>query len=57
VKAVVASLDDMTAARSPTRNDLEASLRDLAATASSLREFTHDLERHPVGVLLRRAPP
>lgn len=57
VKAVVASLDDMTAARSPTRNDLEASLRDLAATASSLREFTHDLERHPVGVLLRRSPP
>jgi paraquat-inducible protein B len=57
VKAVVASLDDMTAARSPTRNDLEASLRDLAASASSLREFTHDLERHPVGVLLRRPRP
>jgi paraquat-inducible protein B len=55
--AVLASLDDMTGPRSPSRSDLEASLRDLAASASSLREFTHDLERHPVGVLLRRPSP
>jgi paraquat-inducible protein B len=53
--ALLASLGDMTGPRSATRNDLEASLRDLAASASSLREFTHDLERHPAGVLLRRA--
>jgi paraquat-inducible protein B len=54
---VLASLGDMTGPRSATRNDLEAALRDLAASASSLREFTHDLERHPVGVLMRRASP
>jgi paraquat-inducible protein B len=51
--AVLASLEDITGPRSAARADLEASLRDLAASTSSLREFTHDLERHPVGVLLR----
>lgn len=55
--AVLASLQDMTGPRSPTRNDLDASLRDLAASASSLREFTHDFERNPMGVLLRRPAP
>jgi paraquat-inducible protein B len=48
--ALVASLNDMTDQRS----DLQASLRDLAASASSLRSLTHDLERNPVGTLLRR---
>ncbi len=47
---LVASLNDMA---SP-RGDLQASLRDLAASASSLRSLTHDLERNPVGTLLRR---
>jgi len=36
------------------RGDLQASLRDLAASASSLRSLTHDLERDPLGTLLRR---
>jgi phospholipid/cholesterol/gamma-HCH transport system substrate-binding protein len=49
--ALVASLNDMT---SP-RGDLQASLRDLAASAGSLRGLTHDLERNPLGTLLRRS--
>ena len=48
--ALVASLNDMTAPQ----GDLQASLRDLAASASSLRSLTHDLERNPVGTLLRK---
>ena len=47
---LVASLNDMT---SP-RGDLQTSLRDLAASASSLRSLTQDLERNPVGTLLRK---
>jgi paraquat-inducible protein B len=47
---LVASLNDMTSER----GDLQASLRDLAASASSLRGLTHDLERNPLGTLLRR---
>jgi paraquat-inducible protein B len=47
---LVASLDDM----SSPRGDLQASLRDLAASAGSLRTLTHDLERNPLGTLLRK---
>jgi len=54
---VLASLEDISGPRSASRDDLESSLRDLAASASSLREFTHDLERHPAGALLRRSSP
>jgi paraquat-inducible protein B len=50
--ALVASLNDMASSR----GDLQASLRDLAASAGSLRELTHDLERNPLGTLLRRNP-
>jgi paraquat-inducible protein B len=49
--ALVDSLNDMT---SP-QGDLQASLRDLAASAGSLRGLTHDLERNPLGTLLRRS--
>jgi paraquat-inducible protein B len=45
------SLKDMTSPRSQTRGDLEAAVRDLAATASSLREFSHEIERNPSLVL------
>ena len=48
---LVESLNDMTSPRS----DLQASLRDLAASAGSLRGLTHDLERNPLGTLLRRS--
>jgi paraquat-inducible protein B len=47
---LVASLNDM----SSPRGELQASLRDLAASASSLRSLTHDLERNPLGTLLRK---
>ena len=47
---LIASLNDM----SSPRGDLQASLRDLAASASSLRGLTHDLDRDPLGTLLRR---
>jgi paraquat-inducible protein B len=52
--AMVASLNEMTSPRSPLSEDLQASLRDLAASASSLRDFTQDLDRNPLGTLLRR---
>jgi len=48
--ALIASLNAMT---SP-RGDLQASLRDLAASASSLRSLTHDLDRSPLRTLLRK---
>jgi paraquat-inducible protein B len=47
----VESLNEMTSPRS----DLQASLRDLAVSAGSLRALTHDLERNPLGTLLRRS--
>jgi paraquat-inducible protein B len=49
--ALIASLNDMA---SP-RGDLQSSLRDLAASADSLRGLTHDLERNPLETLLRRS--
>jgi paraquat-inducible protein B len=52
---LVATLNAMTAPRSPMRDDLQSSVRDLAASAGSLRAFTHDLERDPTGTLLRKA--
>jgi paraquat-inducible protein B len=52
---LVATLNDMTAPRSPLRDDLQSSVRDLAASAGSLRAFTHDLERDPAGTLFRKA--
>jgi paraquat-inducible protein B len=36
------------------RGDLQASLRDLAASASSLRDLTHDLDHAPLRTLLRK---
>jgi paraquat-inducible protein B len=50
---LLASLNDMTDAHSEMRGDLQASLRDLAASSSSLRSLTEDLQKNPVGTLLR----
>jgi paraquat-inducible protein B len=50
------TLNELTAPDSALRDDLQGSLRDLAASASSLRTFTHDLEHNPVGTLLSRHP-
>ena len=52
---LTATLNTAAAARSPERADLQATLRDLAASASALRGFTHDLQRNPAGTLLGHA--
>jgi len=49
---LIASLNEIASPRSPLRGDLQATLRDLAASADSLRSFTHNLERNPAGTLL-----
>lgn len=54
VDAVAVSLDELTSPRSPMLTDLDGTLRDLAASSSSLRLFTHDLERNPLGTLMRK---
>jgi paraquat-inducible protein B len=53
---LAASLNSVAAARSPERADLQAMLRDLAASASSLRSLTRDLQRNPAGTLLGHTP-
>jgi paraquat-inducible protein B len=50
----VTSLNDMTGPRSPIRLDLESTLRDLSASAGSLRIFTRDLERNPLGTIMTK---
>jgi paraquat-inducible protein B len=52
---VATNLNDLTAPRSPLRDNLEATLRDLSASASSLRNFSRDVERNPNLILLGRA--
>jgi paraquat-inducible protein B len=56
-EALAASLNDMASPRSAMRGDLEAALRDLAASSSSLRTFSHELERNPAATLLKRSSP
>ena len=53
-ETVIGSLNDLTAPRAPMRGDFEAAIRDLAASASSLREFSHELVRNPNALLLGR---
>jgi len=50
---LLASLNEMTDTHSEMRGDLQASLRDLAASSSSLRRLTDELQKNPVGTLLR----
>ena len=50
--ALIASLNQLMSERSRFRGDLEATVRDLAATASSLRSFSKQLEQNP-SLLLR----
>jgi paraquat-inducible protein B len=50
---LLASVNEMTAPRSPIRGDLEATLRDLAASAGSLRTLTRELQRDPSATLLK----
>lgn len=53
-ETLLASLDAMTAPRSPARGDLEAAIRDLAASAASLRGFSRSIERDPSALLRGR---
>jgi paraquat-inducible protein B len=55
--ALVLSLNEMTAPNSRMRDDLQSTLRDLAASASSLRTFTHEIERDPSHLLKRGKAP
>jgi paraquat-inducible protein B len=55
-EALVASLNDLTAERSPLRDDLQSSVRDLSDSADSLRTFTRELERDPMATLLKKTP-
>jgi len=54
-EAAIASLREMTAPGSRVRSDFQAALRDLAASASSLRVFSQEIERNPSALLLGRA--
>jgi paraquat-inducible protein B len=49
------SLNGMLGQGAPMRGNLEASLRDLAASASSLRDLTRNLQRNPGGTLFGKA--
>lgn len=51
-ETLIASLNELMTARSQFRGNLEAAVRDLASTASSLRDFARQLEQNP-SVLLR----
>jgi paraquat-inducible protein B len=51
---LVTSLSDMTGPRSPIRRDLESTLRDLSASAGSLRTFMRDFERNPSGTIMAK---
>lgn len=51
---LVTSLNSLTTPRSAFRGDLEAAIRDLAATASSLRGFARAVERDPSAILRGR---
>jgi paraquat-inducible protein B len=52
---LLTSLNGMVGPGTPMRGDLEASLRDLAASASSLRDLTRNLQRNPAGTLFGKA--
>ena len=54
-ETLLASLNGLAAPRSQFRGDLEATMRDLAASASSLRTFAHAVERDPSALLTGRS--
>lgn len=54
-ESLIASLESLTAPRSQFRSDLEATARDLAASAGSLRGFARAIERDPSAVLRGRS--
>jgi paraquat-inducible protein B len=54
--ALVVSLHGLTGPDSRIREDLESATRDLAASASALRGFSHEIERDPSDLLRRGKP-
>jgi paraquat-inducible protein B len=55
VETLLGSLNGLAEPRSAFRGNLEASVRDLAATASALRGFAQAVERNPNALLMGRA--
>jgi paraquat-inducible protein B len=51
-RGLMVSANSLVALRSQSRGEIDATLRDLAATTSSLRDFAESIERDP-GLLLR----
>jgi paraquat-inducible protein B len=51
------SLNDMVSPRSQTRGDFDAAVRDLSATASSLRDFSREIDRDPSLLLTKGIRP
>jgi paraquat-inducible protein B len=49
---VMDNLNNLTAPRTDTRDNLESAVRDLAASAGSLRRFSAEIERKPSSLLL-----
>jgi paraquat-inducible protein B len=54
-ESAMGSVNDLVSPRAPLRGDLEAAVRDLSASANSLRNFSHELERNPSALLLGRS--
>ncbi len=57
LNTVSASLNEMLSPQSQTRDDFDATLRDLAATAGSLRDFSSEIDRDPSLILTRGIRP
>ncbi len=55
-RGLLNDLKDVTSPRSDTRANLDATLRDLAAAAASLRGFASDIEHNPQLLLTGRQP-
>ena len=51
---LMGALKEMTARDSPMQSDFQAAIRDLAASAASLRGFSHEIERDPSLILRGR---
>jgi paraquat-inducible protein B len=54
---LIGSVNEMTAPHSRLRDDLQSTLRDLAASAASLRNLTRELERSPADLFKRGRVP
>ncbi len=53
---LLTNLSDLTSQRGQTRENLDSTLRDLAATTASLRGFASDIEHNPQLLLTGRQP-